>query len=84
MIDKTGREIVRGDLVKVYHFTAALRRKRHYMYKQCLGLDRHGRMEFSSLDFRAHTYTEANDDLPRQGYEIVQSLDCEFDKRPRT
>lgn len=30
--DKTGREILVGDLVKVFHFVGA-RRKKHYMYK---------------------------------------------------
>jgi len=31
--DKTGREIMAGDTLKFYHFTAALRREKHYMYK---------------------------------------------------
>lgn len=34
LYDKFGRKIIVGDVLKVYHFTAALRRKRHYMYKQ--------------------------------------------------
>jgi hypothetical protein len=33
LLDKTGREIHVGDTLKVFHFTARLRRKKHYMYK---------------------------------------------------
>lgn len=38
--DKHGIPIERGDIVKVFHFIGA-RRKRHYMFKQCLGLSRY-------------------------------------------
>ena len=31
--DQSGKEIQEFDLLKVFHFTAALRRKKHYMYK---------------------------------------------------
>lgn len=31
--DQGGKEIQEFDLLKVYHFTAALRRKKHFMYK---------------------------------------------------
>ena len=31
--DKKGTVIREFDLLKVFHFTAALRRKKHYMYK---------------------------------------------------
>lgn len=74
--DKHGREIMRGDIVKVYHFTGA-QRKRHYMYKQALGVkvwpSGTGRMMFSHLDFDAegHYY----EDLKKlRDYEIVQCL----------
>lgn len=74
--DKHGREIVRGDIVKVYHFTGS-RRKRYYMYKQALGIkvwpSGTGRMMFSHLDFDAEGhYYEDLKKLP--DYEIVQCL----------
>ena len=74
--DKHGREIMRGDIVKVYHFTGS-RRKRYYMYKQALGIrvwpSGTGRMMFSHLDFDSdgHYY----EDLKMlRDYEIVQCL----------
>lgn len=81
LLDKNGREIMRGDILKVWHFTGA-RRKRHYMYKQCLGATPRGRMEFSSLDFGAHTYTEPLG-VQLGDYEIVQSIACDHESRPR-
>jgi hypothetical protein len=33
LLDKTGREIHVGDTLKVFHYVARLRRKKHYMYK---------------------------------------------------
>jgi hypothetical protein len=81
LLDKRGREIMRGDIVKVDHFIGA-RRKRYYMYKQCLGVTPRGRMEFSSLDFGAHTYTEALGSQ-RDDYEIVQSIIGDYESRPR-
>ena len=40
--DKHGREILTHDIVKVLHFIGA-RRKKHFMYKQALGVNRIGR-----------------------------------------
>jgi hypothetical protein len=37
--DKKGIPIEVGDVLKFYHFTAALRRKRHYMYKLVIGTE---------------------------------------------
>lgn len=82
LYDKNGREIMRGDIVKVFHFTAALRRKKHYMYKQALGIER-GRMRFSHLDLNDSWYCEAADDRLLSDYEIVDSIDAKFDERPR-
>lgn len=39
MRDIKGREIKAGDLLKVYHFTAARRRNKVYMYKLVCGVD---------------------------------------------
>lgn len=86
--DKTGRQIMRGDVVKVYHFTAARRRKRHYMYKQALGVRWLPKsdlavMDFSHLSLDEQTYHEWADGRVLEGYEIVQSIDAAFDDRPR-
>lgn len=86
--DKTGREIVRGDIVKVYHFTGA-RRKRYYMYKQSLGITRHlpsgiAVMGFSHLDMNDGFDGWYEDYGPMlSDYEIVQSIKCDHEDRPR-
>ena len=83
IMDKTGREIKRGDIVKVYHFTGARRRK-YYMYKQCLGL----RKIHPSHDFEMFAFSHLNfsDEVyhisPKEGmlldYEIVQGVKDDF------
>jgi len=90
--DKNGVPIERGDIVKVFHFVGA-RRKRHYMYKQCLGLDRYPsspkgweKVFFSHLNFneigdRNGPYHEEPGSILRH-YEIVQSIKCDHDERP--
>lgn len=89
--DKRGIPIERGDIVKVFHFVGA-RRKRHFMYKQCLGLDRFrtGKRDyvfFSHLNFcemgdRNGPYHQEPGALLAD-YEIVQSIRCDHDTRPR-
>lgn len=90
--DKTGREIVRGDIVKVFHFVGA-RGKRHYMYKQCLGVGTYPNgtepyVFFSHLNFidqigkndgpyHEHIGTQL------RAYEIVQSVGPDFLDRPK-
>lgn len=84
--DKTGRQIERGDIVKVYHFTGP-RRKRYYMYKQAMGLRSFGSdlqyMVFDHLDLDGEYYQELCDDRSLPDYEIVQSIDAKFEERPR-
>lgn len=79
MLDKSGRKIMPGDVLMVFHFIGA-RRKRHYMYKQALRYER-GRLVISHLNRIDETeawelgknyYTEAADDRPRSDYEVVQ------------
>lgn len=79
VLDKSGRKIVPGDVLKVFHFIGA-RRKRHYMYKQALRYER-GRLAISHLnrideiepwELGKNFYTEAADNTPRQDYEVVQ------------
>ena len=91
--DKRGIPIERGDVVKVFHFIGA-RRKRHYMYKQCLGTEflhpshELPRMVFSHLNLvenlldRDGPYTEALGQK-LEHYEIVQSIKCDHEERPR-
>jgi hypothetical protein len=89
LYDRTGREIMRGDIVKVYHFTAAVRRKRHFMYKQALGVVMLGNgdpcpyMKFSHLDMSEDSYHEFCDGRVLKDYEIVQGTDADFYDRPR-
>lgn len=92
--DKRGIPIERGDIVKVFHFVGA-RRKRHYMYKQCLGHEllhpSHDQpyVLFSHLNFQDNRkehdgpyHVRLGEHLP--DYEIVQSIKCDHDQRPRS
>ncbi len=85
--DKTGREIMLGDVVKVYHFTSALRCKRHYMYKQAIRTRKWDTgfraMFFSHLDLSGDGYFEALDGRMLRDYEIVQSALSDHEDRPR-
>ena len=87
LYDKTGREIIVGDVLKVYHFTAALRRKKHFMYKQVVGQrtfrDGMEALEISHLDMSGDFYIEACDGRTLSDYEIIQSPDCKHEDRPR-
>lgn len=93
LYDKHGIPIERGDLVKIYHFTGA-RRKRHFMYHQALGTQSIGPsgmpyMMFSHLNFiedrrqQDGPYPELLDGRVLSDYEIIQSIDCKFEQRPR-
>lgn len=95
LCDKNKRPFKRGDIVKVYHFTGA-RRKRYYMYKQCLGVNRYrydgqDYMFFSHLNFidtidikvKDSPYHERLDGGCLETYEIVQSIDDDFEMRER-
>lgn len=93
LYDRRGIPIERGDVVKVFHFVGA-RRKRHFMYHQCIGAMEIGTagtpyVAFSHLNFvEDHLkldgpYLERPDDRVLTDYEIVQSIDCKHDERPR-
>lgn len=83
--DRHGRQIVRGDILKVFHFTGS-RKKRHYMYKQAIGTKTFGSgteyMMFSHLDLDDKYYVECCDGRTLHDYEIVQSVDAKFGERP--
>jgi hypothetical protein len=90
--DKRGIPIERGDIVKVFHFIGA-RRKRHYMYKQCLGVNTYQNSEqeyvfFSHLNFADLIGEEGGPYHEWLGtrldhYEIVQSIKCDHEDSPR-
>lgn len=85
--DKTGREIMQGDILKVFHFIGA-RNKRHYMYKQVVEERRLGQRQtpywwVSHLEQSDEGYHLAKDGTHLRDYEIVQSIDARFDHRPR-
>lgn len=94
LFDKRGIPIERGDVVKVFHFIGA-RRKRHYMYKQCLGVKLIGKnadspyLMFGHLNFiddsaaKDGPYLEGPDGRVLAHYEIVQSIRCDHEERPR-
>lgn len=85
--DKFGREIMLGDILKVFHFVG-LRNKRHYMYKQVVA-ERVCKSPphywfLSHLNLReGDGYHLARDGSILDGYEIVQSADAKFEDRPR-
>lgn len=77
--DKNMKEIRPGDVLKVFHYVGA-RRKRHYMYKQALFVSE-GRLYISHLSrldgepwVIGHNYysVSVNEHLP--DYEIVQRV----------
>lgn len=85
--DKTGREIMQGDVLKVFHFVGA-RNKRHYMYKQVVGERLLGQRKaaywfVSHLEQSDDGYHLAKDGAHYPDYEIVQSVDARFGDRPR-
>lgn len=88
IFDKTGREIMVGDILKVYHFTAAIRRQKFYMYKQVTeaGKFRDGTdiLKVSHLDLSNDGYNLICDGSHLSNHEIVQSVDCRYHDRPRT
>lgn len=83
LADKNGTKIQQYDLLKVYHFTGA-RRKKHYMYKHVIG-NAHFSDEYflvSSLSECGHTYTLRKDGGILPDVEILQGTD--LDKRRKT
>jgi len=93
LYDKNGVPIEAGDIVRVFHFVGA-RRKRHYMYKQAMAYERRLcgglRLKLSHLnritdepwEVGKNYYTEHVDGRLLLGYEVVQSMDAKFRARP--
>jgi hypothetical protein len=89
--DKHRREIKVGDVLKVYHFTGA-RRKRYYMYKQVIGERLLGGLggkpkvpyfDVSHLNMdHKENYTIHKHEGIKPEYEILQGLD-DIEDRPK-
>ena len=88
LYDERGRQIMHGDVLKVFHFTGA-RRKRHYMYKQARetvllgGSDPKPFLKISHLNIADEHYHEREDGRALEGYEIVQSGSDDLERRAR-
>lgn len=90
LYDKNRREIKIGDVLKVYHFTGA-RRKKYYMYKQAIEIKEFGKtptkyLAISHLDLSGKNYHEILDGRVLNDYEIVQGFGGEgicFEDRPK-
>lgn len=88
LYDKNRRPIEVGDILKVYHFTGA-RRKRHYMYKQVMDRSTVGRQKpvpvfnVSHLSLKHDGYCEFIDNRILDNTEIVQSVDANFENRTK-
>lgn len=89
--DKNRIPIEIGDILKVFHFTGA-RRKRHYMYKQALTHQTFGGEPFlvvSHLNFvdaiseKDGPYVLPLDESVLSDYEIVQSIKCDHEDRKK-
>lgn len=76
--DKKGVPFHVGDIVKVFHFTGA-RRKRYYMYKQVISVCEKW-VKFSHLDMTDDNYPEHVSTGVLKDYEIVQSIKCDHDE----
>jgi len=75
LLDETGRQICVGDVLKIYHFTARLRREKRYMYKYVSERITAGNGEFFKimhLNENGDYYFEAINGRKLNGTEIVQ------------
>lgn len=73
--DKNRRPILIGDILKIFHFTGA-RKKRYYMYKQVIGVHTFGEGKFytiSHLEMDDSSYYLKLDGEVHSEIEIVQS-----------
>lgn len=73
MYDKTGRQIMPGDLLKVYHFRSG--KGHHYIYKHVLGEYTYGGRKYLRISHLNLDYDDARllvDDAVRPDIEIVQ------------
>jgi len=85
--DKKGREIKHGDLLRTFHFTAALRRERQYLYHVARYEPQHDRLqaipyhELARGTDKGGRFWLIND---REDVEVIQCAGAEFlPERPR-
>lgn len=91
LYDKNRRPILPLDVLKIYHFTAAVRREKMYMYKRVNCIEKLGNSVAMYLkiehlsDRNGGYYHEIADDSVREDIEIVQGYgpDGEQDFRDR-
>lgn len=79
LLDKHGREILVGDVLKVLHFVAAVRREKCYMYKHVIDREMLGTtkpvpaLKISHLNLKeGGYYRELLNGRQLEDYEIVQ------------
>lgn len=96
--DKHRRPMRVGDVLKVFHYTAALRRKKHYMYKQITriqwlgGYGGRSRVQYffvSHLNLKSDTlggdggyWLGAHEGI-KEDYEIVQCPTADYEDREK-
>jgi hypothetical protein len=91
LYDRKGIPMMLWDVVKVFHYVAARRRKKRYMYKQVVGFCKvplGGVMLLSHLNGTCETYRMLMDGRTLDCYEIVQGYTGvergqDFTDRPR-
>lgn len=79
LYDKHGIPILPGDTVKVFHYVAAVRREKRYMYKFVLAVENRAEgkpplMKLSHLNLKDEWYWELMDGRRMEHYEIVQGF----------
>lgn len=84
LLDKNGRKIIPGDTLKVFHFIAARRRERCYMYKWVesvveLGQNKQPFLQISHLGLKPDHYYERLDGRKLDSVEIVQGYGTNHD-----
>jgi hypothetical protein len=87
LYDKKGIPILPGDTLKVFHFTAALRREKVYMYKYVESIEHKGSkcplMRIKHLNLKDDYYYELVDGRVLKDYEVVQGSDDYYRDRKR-
>ena len=80
--DKKNRKVEAGDLIKIFHFTGA-RRKKHYMYKHVLEVKEiqgNHYLVMSHLNLKGESFLFMLDDSVQVDWEILQGAN--IDDRP--
>ena len=81
--DKNGYPIRAGDVLKIFHFVAALRREKKYMYKLVdKRINNTNFFVIRHLSFRGNYYLFIDDSIKNE-IEIVQGRDSDFRDRQR-